>query len=200
MPGVTSWVVPEKGVYLKNNCSKEIIQIGRYHPDPTHKRNQMLAIPESFDEKGTAFLHSCLHATSEWITIDEIGFLESNSCKYRQAIRTLMKHKQLLMVVRKQKLPFLEELRNHKDVFLVDLDQPYGNAGCIIMASGQGTRFGGNKLLADFNGQPLINSSLNIIKNLFTASVVVTIHKEIQSLCKNKIFRYCFITFRIETI
>lgn len=183
MPGVTSWVVPEKGVYLKNNCSKEIIQIGRYHPDPTHKRNQMLAIPESFDEKGTAFLHSCLHATSEWITIDEIGFLESNSCKYRQAIRTLMKHKQLLMVVRKQKLPFLEELRNHKDVFLVDLDQPYGNAGCIIMASGQGTRFGGNKLLADFNGQPLINSSLNIIKNLFTASVVVTIHKEIQSLC-----------------
>ena len=87
----------------ENNWSKEIIQIGRYHPDPTHKRNQMLAIPECFDEKGTAFLHSCLHATSEWITIDEIGFLESNSCKYRQAIRTLMKHKQLLMVVRKQK-------------------------------------------------------------------------------------------------
>ena len=52
MPGVTSWVVPEKGVYLKNNCSKEIIQIGRYHSDPTHKRNQMLAIPECFDEKG----------------------------------------------------------------------------------------------------------------------------------------------------
>ena len=64
MPGVTSWVVPEKGVYLKNNRSTETIQIGRFHPDPTHKRNQMLAIPESFDEKGTAFLYSCLHTTS----------------------------------------------------------------------------------------------------------------------------------------
>ena len=48
MPGVTSWVVPEKGVYLKNNCSKEIIQIGRYHPDPTHKRNQMKKEPHSY--------------------------------------------------------------------------------------------------------------------------------------------------------
>ena len=28
--------------------------------------------------------------------------------------------------------------------------------GCVIMASGLGTRFGGNKLMADFDGQPLI--------------------------------------------
>lgn len=28
--------------------------------------------------------------------------------------------------------------------------------GCVVMASGEGKRFGGNKLLADFDGRPLI--------------------------------------------
>ena len=50
--------------------------------------------------------------------------------------------KHLLMVVRKQKLPFLDSLLAQQDVFVLDLDQPYGNAGCILMASGQGRRFG----------------------------------------------------------
>ena len=35
--------------------------------------------------------------------------------------------------------------------------------GCVIMASGTGQRFGGNKLLADFGGRPLISCILKTV-------------------------------------
>lgn len=54
---------------------------------------------------------------------------------------------------------------------------------CVVLASGIGKRFGANKLLADFNGQPLLQHILSITNNLFIQRVVVTRHKEIQKLC-----------------
>lgn len=75
---------------------------------------------------------------------------------------------------------------NIKEDFIANSDNPYGNSGCIIMASGQGTRFGGNKLLADFGGKPLIQWVLDVSKVMFSKRIVVTIHKEIENLCKNQ--------------
>lgn len=63
-------------------------------------------------------------------------------------------------------------------------EQAFGNVGCVIMASGLGTRFGGNKLLADFNGQPMICRILDATEGIFTNRVVVTRHKEIAQLCQ----------------
>lgn len=56
---------------------------------------------------------------------------------------------------------------------------------CILMASGQGKRFGGNKLLADFHGKPLFAQMLSTtdLPVLFTTRLVVTIHPQIQELC-----------------
>lgn len=56
---------------------------------------------------------------------------------------------------------------------------------CILMASGQGKRFGGNKLLADFHGKPLFAQMLSTtdLPELFTTRLVVTIHPQIQDLC-----------------
>lgn len=45
-------------------------------------------------------------------------------------------------MARKQDLPFLNELRSRQDVFVVDLDRPFGHTGCVIMASGMGKRYG----------------------------------------------------------
>ena len=63
---------------------------------------------------------------------------------------------------------FLDSLLAQQDVFVLDLDQPYGNAGCILMASGQGRRFGENKLLTDLAGKPLIQWALDTSAGLFT--------------------------------
>lgn len=56
------------------------------------------------------------------------------------------------------------------------------NLGIVIMASGLGKRFGGNKLLADFLGKPVITWILDLLPQNLSA-VVVTRHEEVAELC-----------------
>lgn len=56
--------------------------------------------------------------------------------------------------------------------------------GCVIMASGLGKRFGGNKLMADFHGEPMIRRALRATDNLFAKRVVVTRHESVAALCR----------------
>lgn len=58
--------------------------------------------------------------------------------------------------------------------------------GCVIMASGLGQRFGGNKLMADFQGQPLICRILDATEGLFFQRVVVTRHEDVAELCRRR--------------
>ena len=55
--------------------------------------------------------------------------------------------------------------------------------GCIIMASGLGTRFGSNKLMADLDGAPLIAHATSACDGLFAKRVAVTRHKDVAKLC-----------------
>ncbi len=55
---------------------------------------------------------------------------------------------------------------------------------CVLMASGESRRFGDNKLLAPFHGEPLICRILAATdSSLFARRVVVTRHSEITKLC-----------------
>lgn len=54
--------------------------------------------------------------------------------------------------------------------------------GCVIMASGQARRFGSNKLLVDFHGEPMIMRILAATEGLFACRVVVTRHQEIADI------------------
>lgn len=56
--------------------------------------------------------------------------------------------------------------------------------GCIIMASGQGTRFGGNKLMAKLDGMPLVAHVMRATSELFDERIVVTRHAEVAKLCR----------------
>lgn len=58
--------------------------------------------------------------------------------------------------------------------------------GCVIMASGQGKRFGGNKLMADFMGEPLICRALQVSEGIFDRRVVVTRHADVAGLCRER--------------
>ena len=201
LPGVTTWAEPGKAVYLRDNATGRTARIGVYDGSLSGTANQMRICPEGFRGLGNAALQRCAEAQGEWVSIDEIGYLESqynNSDKpftsnprtclkqeesqcteiYREEIRKLMACKRLLAVVRKQSLPFLEELSHRGDVFLLDLDQPFGRLGCVIMASGVGRRFGGNKLMADFQGKPLLQYALEATEGIFARRIVVTRHQE----------------------
>ena len=60
------------------------------------------------------------------------------------------------------------------------------NAACVIMASGASKRFGSNKLMADFDGMPLIKRILDITEGCFTRRVVVTRHEEVRAYCAGR--------------
>ena len=62
--------------------------------------------------------------------------------------------------------------------------QFFPRTGCVIMASGLGKRFGGNKLMADFHGKPMIQRALDATEGLFTRRVVVTRHESVAELCR----------------
>lgn len=56
---------------------------------------------------------------------------------------------------------------------------------CIIMASGSGTRFGGNKLMAELGGVPLAQHALRATEGHFAERVVVTRHADVAQLAEN---------------
>lgn len=69
---------------------------------------------------------------------------------------------------------------------MVTDDAPMENVGCVIMASGLSKRFGGNKLMADFHGEPMILRILRATEGLFTRRIVVTRSMEIAQLCRSR--------------
>ena len=184
LPGLTTWAEPKKAVYLRENTSGETVQVGAFDASLPGPGNQMVLLQDGFTALGVPALQRCMESDSPWITIDEIGYLEAQSEAYHDALRQLLATKQVAAVIRKQDLPFLQELCSREDSFVVDLDDPFGNIGCVIMASGMGKRFGGNKLMAPFLGKPLICQILDTTEGIFSQRVVVTRHPEVARLCE----------------
>ena len=59
--------------------------------------------------------------------------------------------------------------------------------GCVIMASGLSRRFGANKLLADFCGQPMLCRAFAATATPgIAARIVVTRSEDVQALCKTQ--------------
>ena len=183
VPGISTFAEKGKGVWLRENETGETAAIGRYDADSLTPENRMRPVEEGFLTLGLSALKQGAEHPSPWFSVDEIGYLECGCETYCDALRTLMEHKRLLGVVRKQDLPFLNELTHRPDVCVVDLDRPFGELGCVIMASGLGQRFGGNKLMADFCGKPLISWILDATDDLFARRVVVTRHRDVENFC-----------------
>ena len=186
LPGLTTWAEPKKAVYLREHGTGETVQVGAFDASLPGPGNQMVLLQEGFLSLGVPALARCMESDSPWVTIDEIGYLEDRCEAYHDALRKLLEKKQAAMVLRKQNLPFLRELCSREDVFVVDLDAPFGNIGCVIMASGLGKRFGGNKLMADFHGQPLICRILDATEGIFAQRVVVTRSADVARLCEER--------------
>ena len=54
--------------------------------------------------------------------------------------------------------------------------------GCVVMASGESVRFGGNKLLAPFQGKPLIVHALEKLPEALDSVAVVTRSAEVSQI------------------
>ena len=57
--------------------------------------------------------------------------------------------------------------------------------GCLVMAAGNASRFGNNKLAAELDGKPLIRHALEAVpKHLFSQVVVVTQYPEVEDMAR----------------
>ena len=178
-PCVTTFAVKGEGVYLKDG--ETVVQVGLYDGSLPGTENKMRPIPEGFAE-GIRALERLARSESPWVGIDEVGYLETEA--YQHAFWRLLEQKRVLAVVRKQDTPFLSGLLARKDALVVDLDRK--DTGCVIMASGLGRRFGGNKLMADLGGKPVVQWALDAAQGVFSKTVVVTRHEAVAALCEKR--------------
>ena len=182
--GVKSTLHPGREVVLRDTLTGREEVIGRW--TVCGDRSFMETISSGFLRLGGEVLDRVARGNSRWFSIDEIGFLETSVPQYCDQILKRMEEKSLLAVVRKQEFPFLRALLEREDAFVVDTDEPFGKTGCVIMASGLGKRFGGNKLMADFDGKPLIDKALESTEGVFARRVVVTRSEEAARFCRER--------------
>ncbi|MBQ2725214.1 MAG: NTP transferase domain-containing protein [Clostridia bacterium] len=202
LPGVTTWAVPHSAAYLQDNMTGETVQIGVFDESLPGPENRMRMRKDGFLTAGITALKRS--AENEWLTVDEIGYLETECEEYCAALGDALEHQRVIAVVRKQEIPFLTEILGRDDVFAVDLDDPYGKPGCVIMASGMGKRFSPdgsvNKLTADFLGHPLIRCVSDTTEGLFHRRVVVTRHRDVAVLCAENEVIFHDLPHRSDTV
>lgn len=74
-------------------------------------------------------------------------------------------------------------LKKMKDYTQNTMENKYAKMGLVIMASGLGKRFGGNKLLEPLGEKPIIQWVLDATEGIFEKRVVVTRSDAIKTMC-----------------
>ena len=160
------------GVYWTGSDGN-VVQIGIYDEAIPGQDRKMRPVEEGFRQAAKTL--------EEVTAIDEIGYLEP--AWFLDLVEARMQHAPLLAVVRTG-TPFLQRMKKRSDVLIVDLDGC--GVGCVIMASGLGKRFGGNKLMANLGGKPVVQWAMDESEKVFDKTVVVTRHKDVETLCRDR--------------
>lgn len=181
--GITTTVEKENGIFLTSS-SGEKIQIGRYQPSIKSAKNRMEPLNDILSTQAVSILKELAGCNEKSVFIDEIGYIETGCKEYCRELLNIFDTKQVFACIRKQELDFLNNILSRKDTFTIDLDNPFGNSACVLMASGVGKRFGSNKVMADFNGNPMIYQALKQTEGIFKKRIVVTRSEETANYCK----------------
>lgn len=187
LPGLQSKAVfsgaphPDRVELLETTTGRKTV-VGHY------ENGSMQVQPEGFEAFGVQCIHTAATASSEWVQIDELGFLERDCAAFADAVERLFEQKRVVAVLRKQQgIPLNDALLARPDVFVFDLDELIPpdslQIGCVILAAGEARRFGANKLLAEFQGRPMLEQSfLRLPARLWSSTLVVTCNKEVAEL------------------
>lgn len=117
----------------------------------------------------------------------EEGPLDENGADFPEApaaLAALLEAKRVLAALPRSARPGWTALLAREDVCALDLDAPYPLLGCVVMASGLGQRFGGNKLMAPLEDKPLLAWVLEATQGVFARRVVVTRSPQTAAFCR----------------
>lgn len=185
IPGIITKAYRGQRVTIRENGTSREVNIGIFDETYMKEHQGMKPVEEGFTGFGVPLLEKIKDGKDPWVVLDELGYLESACVKFQDAVKSTLEEKRVIGVLRKQSIPFLDEIASRGDVFLYDLDQPVKPIGCIVMASGFGRRFGKNKLLESIQGKKMIEHVLDKTGDgLFPERVVVTRYPEIQRICE----------------
>lgn len=121
-PGLVTWAEPGKAVFAKELGQEKQVTVGEFDPNSLSPENRMKPVPDGFDVYGVSVLDNLINSDSEWVTIDEIGYLEGTSPLYLRKLEELFNRKRVLAVLRKQKIKHINDIIKREDAFMIDLD------------------------------------------------------------------------------
>ena len=185
-PGITTKATPKTAVTMTDNLTGEAARIAVYDPTLPGTERKMRPTEDGFSVFGVTLLERCAEEKGDFVVIDEIGYLELGCEDYLCALGKLAERKRLICVVRNEVLGEISRIIPTDASFVLNFDRLPGDVGCVIMASGMGKRFGGNKLMADFGGEPMIARILAATDGIFSRRVVVTRHSDVADYCTRR--------------
>lgn len=88
------------------------------------KENKVVPIIDTFDFMGTYILRKSIEdKNSNIIILDEIGFLENRSEKFKNEIHNCLSSKKIVLgVLKKKDTEFLNSIKNRKDTLVINIE------------------------------------------------------------------------------
>ncbi len=158
----------------------------------TPYNGRMKIVKSAFDYLANDYFKHVLLRKNNFVFIDEIGYIESGHKAYCDALLKLFDKKSIIAVVKKEDNFLYNAIMNRDDIEIIDLCEyekdliKKHKLGCVVQASGFSKRFGEtNKLMADFNGKPLIEHTfINLPRHCFDEILIITRSEEIKALAE----------------
>ena len=126
-PGLITWNAQRKAVYMRKAGDDEMVVIGEYKLNGQPIGKRIKPVQEGFNKYGVSILDDFIRDNSEWVTIDEIGFLERDCQPYLEKMMELFEQKRVIAVVRKQDIKHINDIVHRNDALVVDLDIYYSS-------------------------------------------------------------------------
>ena len=122
MPGLITKAISENCVAIYDNVSGNVGIIGKYMGGDG-RTNKMQTVESGFDNVAIPAIKRALSDEKcKYFVMDEIGYLEQSHDGFKEALLNLWDSKCVMAVVRGQHIPFLDDIKNRDDVFVINMD------------------------------------------------------------------------------
>lgn len=186
------------------NSGDNINIIGMLNPHSDKSKERMTIVKEGFYNVAIPAVNDYINAVRQadftlpdryYMIVDELGYIESSCEDYQKYFNNMLDEDNscVIATLRKKHTEFLDSLMSRDDALIIDIDKPFADIACIIMASGKSRRFGTNKLLEPFKLEQfkhttLIENAVDITKASPAEYIyVVTNNQDVADVVYNRI-------------